>query len=1137
MPGAFETGLRRPLIGLGFRSMSRSRSGAHNCGYVQLWVVRLRQGEPRRYSTSWGGPDGDVRFCGKTRLEASRRTGQSEINMNLRRRRRDWRRFRRSAGPRLLRVLTLVGFAGFAVVFLAGTGRADTVTIDFESLPDGSPTTQGLPLADQWWSSHGVRFADPGRAFVAECGPGDESPCPDAASGERAIIVGSAGEFERYPLRVEFRDLQRSVSLTVRLDRATFSPGFAAIEVFDAAGAVIASERVDQSDGQWHLLQAGDPASLPAIAAVKVTGGNIDFAANFLVFDDLSFEGETIAEPPPPDTTPPSVSLAYVDARDPSDRDFTYRVTARDDHQIVSITYQITNPSGITEGPFPLCGGGLVLSCDVGTVVELTPAVLLRSGNGAYEIAATACDPAGQCATGNLTVHLDAFLQPQVRVLGVEVNQAVQSRLTTVFGSGTITPASTSVPLLPGKDTVVRYYLATDGGNTLFSARLTYSGLNRDGTTFGGHVSPLQAPVTLGATSESDPRAALISMRADPTQTLNFVIPGERTTDAEFLDVNLSVIPRLSGEVQISFSDPVSLGLNIIKVGGGGTGSLGVDADTLIDTTLIDYLEVAFPVSQVEVLSRRNFRWGGEYIFEDDCGSLLFDVWWAFGGDDAPVQPGRPYPIITPTLGVANSLTSCGGIAYVETPDDRVGSTAITTLFGDVAAQEVAHTIGLLHAGNAHNEADDGGYVLWPYAHGSVGHDPGLGGNFGVIPVRDTSGDISGFWLIDPCPTTDAAQRIPQCSIDTAQMPHDFMSYGPIMSFPGSVAPGDPGPFGYGDTNWVSDGTYRQIYFAIRDHQLDQGVICGDLDLIEDIFADDPEACSADASTVANTLRQPAAVRAMTESGPSHAAAQSQSEAARVDAFLVAGVVEDDDGVLLGPLMRKMVPLSMTDPRTGDHLTIRLLDARGETLVTHPVAVRSSSHSADLLLFGAIPFVPGVAELQITDGEDVLSTVQASSNPPTVTLLDPLGGEIFASGDYAVRWEATDPDGDALSFLVQYSPDDGASWQGLGIVHPGQDPDVALAVAELIPGNRGLIRITASDGINTSVDVTETFISVGTTDPPAPGTPQLAALEDQPAEPDESLTTLWLLLLAAAIVLVAAAAIWTMFIRRRSTTR
>ena len=60
----------------------------------------------------------------------------------------------------------------------------------------------------------------------------------------------------------------------------------------------------------------------------------------------------------------------------------------------------------------------------------------------------------------------------------------------------------------------------------------------------------------------------------------------------------------------------------------------------------------------------------------------------------------------------------------------------------------------------------------------------------------------------------------------------------------------------------------------------------------------------------------------------------------------------------------------------------------------------------------------------LTDGV-VLATRIASANPPTVAVTFPNGGENITQDPVLLQWTASDPDGDPLTFDVQFSADNG----------------------------------------------------------------------------------------------------------------
>lgn len=91
----------------------------------------------------------------------------------------------------------------------------------------------------------------------------------------------------------------------------------------------------------------------------------------------------------------------------------------------------------------------------------------------------------------------------------------------------------------------------------------------------------------------------------------------------------------------------------------------------------------------------------------------------------------------------------------------------------------------------------------------------------------------------------------------------------------------------------------------------------------------------------------------------------------------------------------------------------------------------------------------------------------ASAHAPTVQMRFPRGGEVSLPESFEVAWEANDPDGDRLSYLVQMSRDDGASWVGLAA--DLEEPRLRFDTRQH-PGSRNArFRVFASDGFDTAV--------------------------------------------------------------------
>jgi hypothetical protein len=177
---------------------------------------------------------------------------------------------------------------------------------------------------------------------------------------------------------------------------------------------------------------------------------------------------------------------------------------------------------------------------------------------------------------------------------------------------------------------------------------------------------------------------------------------------------------------------------------------------------------------------------------------------------------------------------------------------------------------------------------------------------------------------------------------------------------------------------------------------------------------------------------------------------------------------------------------------------VALLDAGGRTLASQPIDQTTINHDTvnTIPFLTGLPLEPGTARLAIRRGGETLAERVFSPNIPSVDLLTPNGGEAFTS-PFEIRWQASDADGDALTYTLQYSPDGGESWQALAI---GLTDDVyqVLSPYNLTGSEQAKIRVLASDGANTAVDESDGVFSVPNT-PPLPAIRAPGHLADFPA--------------------------------------
>lgn len=203
----------------------------------------------------------------------------------------------------------------------------------------------------------------------------------------------------------------------------------------------------------------------------------------------------------------------------------------------------------------------------------------------------------------------------------------------------------------------------------------------------------------------------------------------------------------------------------------------------------------------------------------------------------------------------------------------------------------------------------------------------------------------------------------------------------------------------------------------------------------------------------------------------------------QTDRLLVVGTMDPETHETeLEPLV--VIPnAGDVEPRLpGDHAIV-LRGADGGVLVRYPFTPEemdggpAPADERDVALLGIselVPFVAGTMQVEILGPSGLMATVQAGANPPTVTVLAPNGGEMLM-GDVTVSWTASDTDGDPLIFNVQYSPDNGTSWDLLA--HNLTSATVTLPAADFVAGSQGRVRVWASDGIHTASDQSDgTFV-------------------------------------------------------------
>jgi len=164
---------------------------------------------------------------------------------------------------------------------------------------------------------------------------------------------------------------------------------------------------------------------------------------------------------------------------------------------------------------------------------------------------------------------------------------------------------------------------------------------------------------------------------------------------------------------------------------------------------------------------------------------------------------------------------------------------------------------------------------------------------------------------------------------------------------------------------------------------------------------------------------------------------------------------------------------------------LELRSAAGAVLsaVNFDIAEVSHEHGNDLPIFTVLlPDAPTTASIVIKDRDTsaALGSRTASAAAPVVSsITSPTAGQLISSS-LTISWNASDADGDTLTYIVQYSRDNGESWEVLAANTP--NTSLTLDAVELLPGSENTaspgssrIRIIASDGFRTGILTSNPF--------------------------------------------------------------
>ena len=191
----------------------------------------------------------------------------------------------------------------------------------------------------------------------------------------------------------------------------------------------------------------------------------------------------------------------------------------------------------------------------------------------------------------------------------------------------------------------------------------------------------------------------------------------------------------------------------------------------------------------------------------------------------------------------------------------------------------------------------------------------------------------------------------------------------------------------------------------------------------------------------------------------------SQPKVLASQTVIIDGIIEfNGPAGQLGSVIVNTTPATISLPSPGDY-SIRLENSQGTELARYSFnpMLGSENYSTGVISL-LLPWDADARRIVLLHNEDVLDSREASANSPTANVTFTNGGEVLNDPSATFTWTAADPDGDPLSYTLEYSADNGTTWETLAINWDLEN--FTVDVTKLPGSNQALARVTASDGFN-----------------------------------------------------------------------
>jgi hypothetical protein len=157
-----------------------------------------------------------------------------------------------------------------------------------------------------------------------------------------------------------------------------------------------------------------------------------------------------------------------------------------------------------------------------------------------------------------------------------------------------------------------------------------------------------------------------------------------------------------------------------------------------------------------------------------------------------------------------------------------------------------------------------------------------------------------------------------------------------------------------------------------------------------------------------------------------------------------------------------------------DHFAIRLINGNGALLgeTALPVSETSDGTPDRFSFVHFVPFDPQARRVQLVRGATVYGERIVTAHSPTLQIGAPVVDPVAQT--VKLNWTAGDADGDTIYFFIHYSPDNGVHWNAYSLNY--RSSSITLDTRRWPASVQGRLRVTVSDGVNTTFAITDPFV-------------------------------------------------------------